>query len=56
MNTHICFTNRQAIIRWIDEFIEELARYRQLVDVGGKQLEEALVEANKARREWLSRT
>ena len=56
VNAHICFTNKQAIIRWIDEFTKELARYRQLVDGGGKQLEEALAEANRARREWLNGT
>ncbi len=55
VNAHICFTNKQAIIRWIDEFTKELARCRQLVDAGGKQLEEALTEANRARREWLNR-
>lgn len=56
VNAHICLSNKQAIIHWIDEFTRELARYRQLVDVGGKQLEEALAEANRARREWLNRT
>jgi len=56
VNAHICLTNRQAIIHWIDEFSKELARYRQLVDVGNKDLEEALAEANKARQEWLNET
>ena len=56
VNAHICLSNKQAIIHWIDEFTRELARYRQLVDVGGKQLEEALAEANRARREWLNGT
>lgn len=56
VNAHICLSNKQAIIHWIDEFTRELARYRQLVDVGGKQLEEVLAEANRARREWLNGT
>lgn len=56
VNAHICLSNKQAIIHWIDEYTKELARYRQLVDVEGKQLEEALTEANRARREWLNGT
>ncbi|MCK4354607.1 MAG: prephenate dehydrogenase, partial [Dehalococcoidia bacterium] len=56
VNAHICLSNKQAIIHWIDEYTKELARYRQLVDVGGRQLEEALTEANRARREWLNGT
>jgi prephenate dehydrogenase len=54
VNSHICFSNREAIINWIDEFSQELERYRQLVAKGDKRLEEALTEANKARQEWLS--
>ena len=56
VNAHICLTNRQAIIHWIDEFSKELARYRQLVDVGNEDLEEALAETNKARQGWLNKT
>ncbi len=56
VNAHICLTNRQAIIHWIDEFRKELDRYRQLVDAGNEDLEEALAEANKARQGWLNET
>ncbi len=56
VNAHICLTNRQAIIHWIDEFSKVLARYRQLVDVGNEDLEEALAETNKARQGWLNKT
>jgi prephenate dehydrogenase len=56
VNAHICLTNRQAIIHWIDEFGEELDKYRQLVSAMDEHLEEALAEANKARQEWLDKT
>lgn len=55
VNAQICLTNQQAILRWIDKFIDELQRYRQLVDSGSNQLEEALAEANKLRKEWLNK-
>ena len=56
VNAHICLSNQQAILQWIDKFSEELNRYRQLVNSGDKRLEEALTEANRARREWLDKT
>jgi len=56
VNAHICLTNRQAIIHWIDEFSKELDRYRQLVGAREEHLEEALAEANKARQKWLDKT
>ncbi len=55
VNAQICLTNQQAILRWIDKFIDELQRYRRLVDSGSNQLEEALAEANKLRKEWLKK-
>jgi prephenate dehydrogenase len=54
VNAHICLSNREAIINWIDKFSQELERYRQLVAGGDKHLEQALTEANKARQEWLT--
>jgi prephenate dehydrogenase len=54
VNSHICLSNREAIVNWIDEFSRELERYRQLVAKGDKRLEEALTEAGKARQEWLN--
>ena len=56
VNAHICRSNQKAILHWIDEFSKELGRYRRLVDVGDNHLEEALVEANRARQQWLSKT
>jgi prephenate dehydrogenase len=54
VNAHICFSNKEAIVNWIDKFSQELERYRQLVAKGDKRLEQALTEANTARQEWLS--
>jgi prephenate dehydrogenase len=54
VNSHICLSNQEAIINWIDKFSQELERYRQLVAKGDKRLEQALTEASKARQEWLN--
>jgi len=54
VNAHICLSNKEAIVNWIDKFCKELERYRQLVAEGDKRLEQALTEANKARQEWLN--
>jgi len=54
VNAHICLSNKEAIVDWMDKFSQELERYRHLVADEDKHLEEALTEANKARQEWLS--
>ncbi|OGN97116.1 MAG: hypothetical protein A2Z77_06070 [Chloroflexi bacterium RBG_13_51_36] len=54
VNAHICLSNQEAIVNWMDKFSQELERYRQLVAKGDKSLEQALTKANKARLEWLS--
>jgi prephenate dehydrogenase len=56
VNSHICLSNQEAIVYWIDKFSQELATYRQLVAEGDKRLEQALAEANRARQEWLKQT
>jgi Prephenate dehydrogenase len=56
VNAHICLSNQEAILRWIDKFNEELGRYRRLVSEGDERLEQALTEANEARREWLDKS
>jgi len=55
VNVHICLSNQEAILHWIDKFSQELERYRQLVATGDKRLEQALTDANKARQEWLNK-
>lgn len=54
VNSHICLSNKEAIVNWADKFSQELERYRQLVAEGDVQLEQALTEAKKARQEWLN--
>jgi prephenate dehydrogenase len=54
VNAHICLSNQEAVLHWIDKLGKELDRYRRLLTSGDKQLEEALVEANRARQKWLS--
>jgi prephenate dehydrogenase len=55
VNSHICLSNKEAIVNWMDKFTQELERYRKLVAGGDKRLEQALTEANKARQEWLNK-
>ena len=55
VNADICLSNREAILRWIEQFIQELDKYRQLVTVGDKRLEQAFTEAKKARQDWLNK-
>jgi len=54
VNAHICLSNKEAIVNWLDKFSQELERYRQLVAGGDKRLEQAFTDANKARQEWLN--
>ena len=54
VNAHICLSNKEAIVDWIDKFSKELEWYRQLMAGGDKRLEQAFTEANKARQEWLN--
>ena len=56
VNAHICLSNSEAIVDWIDRFSEELERYRALVANRDNRLQEALTEASKARQEWLNQT
>jgi prephenate dehydrogenase len=54
VNSHVCLSNKEAIVSWLDKFSQELERYRQLVAGGDKRLEQAFVDASKARQEWLN--
>ena len=53
MNRDICLTNRENILFWIDEFVKELARFRQLISDGSEDLEKSFLNAQQARRTWL---
>ncbi|MCX8126726.1 MAG: prephenate dehydrogenase, partial [Dehalococcoidia bacterium] len=39
--TDICLTNRQPIVKWIDDFTRELLRFRDRIDGGDESIEEA---------------
>lgn len=55
VNAHICLSNSDAIISWIDIFIEELTRLRGLIAVGNKEIEKALAVAREEREKWLEK-
>jgi prephenate dehydrogenase len=50
----ICIANREALVRQIDAYQEELVALRQLLASGnGKELENAFFQARDARKRWL---
>jgi prephenate dehydrogenase len=53
MNRDICLTNRENILFWIDQFSEELSRFRRLISDGSEDLEQAFLDAQQARKAWL---
>lgn len=53
MYRDICLTNKEATLRWIDNFTAELERVRRLVESGDEELEKALALARRARQDWL---
>jgi prephenate dehydrogenase len=53
MGRDICLTNKEPILRWLDDYIEELKRLRSLIDGGSGELEQAFVRAREAREKWL---
>ena len=55
VSSHICLSNRAAIVSWIDAFIEELQNLSKLVADGSEDIERVLTMANKARNKWLEK-
>lgn len=61
MSRDICLTNRDPILHWIDDYIEEMRALRCLVSEGGvkgdggesEKLEEAFIRAREEREGWL---
>jgi prephenate dehydrogenase len=53
----ICLTNEENLLHWLDRYIEELRRYRQLIAEGGEkgELYKQLVKAQSARDASLER-
>ena len=54
MHHGIFTTNREAILRWIDQYQNDLSAFRVLVEKGGEPLMNGLKEAYDARDAWLS--
>lgn len=61
MSRDICLTNREPILHWIDDYIEELRALRRLVSEGGvkggggesEKLGEAFMRVREEREGWL---
>jgi prephenate dehydrogenase len=54
MYRDICLTNREAILRWLDLYLGQLAEVRSLLAEGDAgQIESALRAAKEGRDEWL---
>ncbi len=53
MSRDICLTNREFILRWIDEYSKELEKFRHLISEGSEELGEAFLQARERREGWL---
>lgn len=60
MHRDIVLTNKQAILRWIDSFQQDLARFRSAVDASSSDDTQAITSfferARDARAEWATQT
>jgi prephenate dehydrogenase len=59
MSLDICVTNREPILHWLDGVIQELQKYRGMVEAtedqeGAEKLGEAFANSWAAREKWLS--
>ena len=55
MSRDICLTNREAVVRWVDDFVAELNHYRALILEDGAELEKEFTWARLEREKWLRR-
>ena len=53
MSGDICLTNKEPILRWLDEFIAELGKFGRLISKEDKELEQTFLEAREQRQRWL---
>ncbi len=53
MHAHVCFTNKEAIVTWVDTLITELQRLRRMVSESDTSIGNVLALAKEARRRWL---
>jgi prephenate dehydrogenase len=54
MYTDICLTNREAVLRQLDQYIERLRELRQRIDRGDETIQDEFAEAAAARETWLT--
>jgi prephenate dehydrogenase len=56
MHVDICRTNREGVVRWLDAYVDELRRARELIAASeeGDELERFFAAAKDARDAWLS--
>ncbi len=55
MSRDICLTNRDSLVRWIDDYMMELRKYRDAVSEGNPDIEAAFARARETRQEWLKK-
>ena len=56
MSRDICETNREALLHWLDRYLNELDRYRQLIAQGSDDLLDVFMTAQMERDRFLSGT
>jgi prephenate dehydrogenase len=54
-SAQICAANRDGILRWMDAYVDELARLRGLVAAGGPELQVVFEHAATSRAQWGNR-
>jgi prephenate dehydrogenase len=50
----ICQTNKESILRWLDEYIARLVEMKSLVEEGGPELLDAFTTAQDERARWIA--
>jgi prephenate dehydrogenase len=49
----MCLTNQRNILWWIDNFAQQLGRFRDVIAADPKAVEGMLMDARRARQQWL---
>jgi prephenate dehydrogenase len=52
MSGDICLTNREPILQWLDDYIEELEEFRRLICEDNEELGQAFLRAREERERW----
>ncbi|MFO8009198.1 MAG: prephenate dehydrogenase/arogenate dehydrogenase family protein [Dehalococcoidia bacterium] len=53
LHVGVCVTNREAVLEWIDRYIDVLNEYRRMIRENPRELESMLDNAQGLRRKWL---